>query len=86
MTFIAAFAYLLAPDNSHNANQMHLSIHSRPPGFSTQILILPNSNFQQGTEEIAIEKLVWKKDKLSLISLEYFNPFFVKELSQFLSN
>jgi len=64
MTFIAAFAYLLAPDNSHNANQMHLSIHSRPPGFSTQILILPNSNFQQGTEEIAIEKLVWKKDKL----------------------
>ncbi len=64
MTFIAAFAYKLAPDSSPNANQMHLSIHSRPPGFSTKILILPNSNFQEGSEEIAIEKLLWKQDKL----------------------
>ena len=64
ITFIAAFAYVLAPDSSPNANQMHLSIHSKPPGFSTQILILPNSNFEKGTEEIAIEQLVWKEDKL----------------------
>ena len=58
ITFIAAFAYVLAPDSSPNANQMHLSIHSKPPGFSTQILILPNSNFEKGTVEIAIEQLV----------------------------
>lgn len=64
ISFIAVFAYVLAPDSTPNANQMHLSIHSKPPGFSTQILILPNSNFKQGTEEIAIEKLVWKQDKL----------------------
>ena len=64
ITFIAAFAYVLAPDSSPNANQMHLSIHSKPPGFSTQILILPNSNFEKGTGEIAIEQLVWKEDKL----------------------
>lgn len=64
ITFIASFAYVLAPDSSPNANQMHLSIHSKPPGFSTQILILPNSNFEKGTEEIAIEQLVWKEDKL----------------------
>jgi len=42
--FIAVFAYAFAPDNSQNANQMHLSIHSKPPGFKTQILTLPSEN------------------------------------------
>jgi len=30
---ISVFAYVIAPDNSQNANQMHLSIHSKKPGF-----------------------------------------------------
>ena len=64
MVFIAIFAYWIAPDSSPNANQMHLSIHSKPPGFSTQILILPNPNADQGTEEIAIDRLFWKQDQL----------------------
>ncbi len=38
---IAIFAYALAPDNSQNANQMHLSIHSKNPGFSVKILTIP---------------------------------------------
>lgn len=38
---IAIFAYALAPDNSQNANQMHLSIHSKNPGFSVQMLTIP---------------------------------------------
>lgn len=38
----AALCYLLAPDNSSNANQMHLEIHSKSPGFSTLILKLPS--------------------------------------------
>ncbi|WP_445725554.1 ABC transporter permease [Flavobacterium sp.] len=40
--FIAVFAYLLAPDNSSNANQMHLEIHSKKPGFEVLMLTLPN--------------------------------------------
>ncbi len=40
--FIAIFAYILAPDHSQNANQMHLSIHSKPPGFSTTMLTIPS--------------------------------------------
>jgi len=40
--FIAIFAYLLAPDNSRNANQMHLSIHSKPPGFEVTMLTVPS--------------------------------------------
>jgi peptide/nickel transport system permease protein len=37
-TLVAIFAYALAPDNSQNANQMHLSVHSKQPGFEVQML------------------------------------------------
>jgi peptide/nickel transport system permease protein len=39
---MALFAYLIAPDDSQNANQMHLSIHSQRPGFEVQMLCLPS--------------------------------------------
>ena len=42
--FIAVFAYLFAPDNSSNANQMHLEIHSKRPGFTVQMLTIPTQN------------------------------------------
>jgi peptide/nickel transport system permease protein len=35
-------AYVIAPDNSQNANEMHLSIHSQRPGFEVQILTIPS--------------------------------------------
>ena len=35
---ISIFAYFLAPDNSPNANNMNLSIHSQRPGFTVDIL------------------------------------------------
>ena len=38
---ISLFAYVLAPDNLENANQMHLSIHSKPPGFKVDLLSIP---------------------------------------------
>jgi peptide/nickel transport system permease protein len=41
MIFLSIFAYILAPDDSVNANQMHLAIHSKPPGFSVQMLSIP---------------------------------------------
>jgi len=40
--FIAVFAYVFAPDNSSNANQMHLEIHSKKPGFEVLMLSLPS--------------------------------------------
>ena len=36
--FVAVFAYLIAPDNSPNANTMHLEIHTKEPFFKTKIL------------------------------------------------
>lgn len=40
---ISIFAYLIAPDNSQFANQMHLSIHSKKPGFSVDMLTIPQT-------------------------------------------
>lgn len=40
---ISVFAYAFAPDNSQHANQMHLAIHSKKPGFKVNMLILPSS-------------------------------------------
>lgn len=36
--FLALFAYLIAPDSTANANTMHVTIQTKPPGFSTHIL------------------------------------------------
>ncbi|RDK89090.1 peptide/nickel transport system permease protein [Marinirhabdus gelatinilytica] len=42
-TLVAIFAYALTPDDSENANQMHLSIHSKQPGFSVTMLTIPSA-------------------------------------------
>ena len=47
--FVAVFAYTLAPDNTKNANQMHLEIHSKPPGFSVLMLEVPTKNAKSQT-------------------------------------
>lgn len=44
---VAVFAYGLAPDDSRNANQMHVSIHSKAPGFKVQILTVPSDFVQE---------------------------------------
>ncbi len=41
---IAIFAYVFAPDNSKFANQMHLAIHSKSPGFEVEMLTIPSKN------------------------------------------
>nr|WP_321540047.1 hypothetical protein [Flavobacterium piscinae] len=49
MIFLALFAYVFAPDNSENANQMHLAIHSKSPGFQVQILAVPSEKMAPKT-------------------------------------
>lgn len=43
---IAIFAYVIAPDSTKYANQMHISIHSQPPGFTVNMLELPSGNVE----------------------------------------
>lgn len=38
---VAIFCYVISPDNSSNANQMHLEIHSQSPGYKTTVLEIP---------------------------------------------
>ena len=45
--FIASFCYLLSPDNTSNANQMSLEIHSKNPGFTVQMLTIPAEEKKQ---------------------------------------
>jgi len=57
---VAVFAYQLAPDNSANANQMHLEIHTKHPGFKVLMLKLPlNNESKQGT----LNKFFFGSDK-----------------------
>lgn len=46
---VAIFAYVIAPDNSQNANQMHLSIHSKSPGFTVKMLTIPSKKESKNT-------------------------------------
>ncbi|MDO5979817.1 ABC transporter permease [Flavivirga spongiicola] len=39
---VSVFAYVFAPDDSQFANQMHLSIHSKKPGFKVEMLTIPS--------------------------------------------
>ncbi|MDT7832306.1 ABC transporter permease [Flavobacteriaceae bacterium S356] len=41
---VAIFGYVFAPDNSNSANQMHLEIHSKKPGFSVLMLTIPSKD------------------------------------------
>ncbi|KXN98887.1 peptide transporter [Aequorivita aquimaris] len=75
---VAIFAYALAPDNSENANQMHLSIHSKNPGFSVQMLRIPAAVEKQNPlsvfffgkknadTEIPVSKYVLKKNSIEI--------------------
>ena len=76
LIFVSLFAYVFAPDHSQNANQMHLSIHSKSPGFEVQMLSIPlqekESNklsyyffgFPNTTTEIPVIKYEVKGNKL----------------------
>ena len=44
---ISLFSYIFIPDSSRFSNQMHLQINSKPPGFKSSFIIVPNSNSNQ---------------------------------------
>ncbi|MBE7684564.1 ABC transporter permease subunit [Tenacibaculum piscium] len=44
---MAVFCYVIAPDNSNSANQIHLEIHSKPPFFSVLMLQIPSKSTEK---------------------------------------
>jgi len=61
--FVAIFAYVLAPDNSSNANQMHLEIHSKKPGFEVLMLTLPSHEI---TSQTFFDKLLFGRKNVAI--------------------
>lgn len=59
---VAVFAYAFAPDDSKNANQMHLSIHSKPPGFKVDMLTIPT---QDKSDQSILSELIFGKSNSS---------------------
>ncbi len=57
--FVALFCYALAPDNSNSANQMHIEIHSKTPGFSTKLIKIPSQ--EKSFSSSWISTLFWGK-------------------------
>lgn len=47
--FMAVFAYLLMPDNSPNANTMHLALAGKKPGFTVETMHIPIKAAYDGT-------------------------------------
>ncbi|TDS62058.1 ABC transporter permease [Myroides indicus] len=43
MSLISIFAYFIIPDNSRNANTGDLSLRSHPPGFTVDMIVIPQS-------------------------------------------
>ena len=88
--FIALFGYVLAPDNSKNANQMHLSIHSKSPGFEVDMFVIPNKvenqslidRFLNGNKnpDTEIPVIDWTMHNDTLYYREY-DQFEIKKMS-----
>ncbi|TYA92340.1 ABC transporter permease [Seonamhaeicola marinus] len=68
---VSIFAYLIAPDSSRHANQMHLSIHSKSPGFKVNMLTIP-SEFNQ--EQSVLNKwFLGKKNSDTEVPISEYN-------------
>ncbi len=69
--FVSVFAYVLAPDGSQYANQMHLSIHSQKPGFSVSLLSIPSQ--QDGNQSFLDKIFFGKKNASTEIPISSYN-------------
>lgn len=85
VAFLSIFAYFFIPDKSTNANQMHLSIHSKSPGFKVDLLLIEN-NIKY--DQTIFEKLFFgNKNSPTEIALQNYNlvkrTFYYNEYGDF---
>lgn len=91
VVLVSIFAYVLAPDASKNANQMHLNMQAMSPGFEVSMLILPIdevpekkwiyyfSGFPTTTTVFPILDFTIKEDRLVVIPFNKENDLQVLE-------
>jgi len=68
--FISLFAYVIAPDNTKNANSMNLSIHSKKPGFETLIVNLKGNEKQKVSFESIFFGYTGQTNQIPIIKYE----------------
>lgn len=61
ITLIAILAYVLSPDSTPNANNQHLELATRSPGFKTKFFLLPQS--QNINKTSTISAMAYGSDK-----------------------
>lgn len=68
---LSVFGYFVAPDNSSNANHMHLEIHSKKPGFEVLMLTIPKIETQNNSFVNTL--LFGKTNTLTEIPIQSYN-------------
>lgn len=68
---LSVLAYVIAPDNTKNANQMHLSIHSKSPGFKVKLLTIPSKTNSKETKITSL--FVGKENNATEIPITSYN-------------
>tara|TARA_B100001094_G_scaffold47745_1_gene43067 strand:+ start:4782 stop:5852 length:1071 start_codon:yes stop_codon:yes gene_type:complete len=68
---ISVFSYFIIPDDSQYSNQMHLPIHSMPPGFKATILEIPD--FKNKKESYLSNKFFGNKNPNKEILVKNYN-------------
>ena len=78
LVLISIFAYVLSPDKTQNANWGDLSIHSKSPGFTVKMLIVPSEGTESKVSDyfvgrpIAEQKIPILKYSTTTDSLTYY--------------
>ncbi len=68
ISIIALLAYVLAPDNSPNANTMILELSAKPAGFKTKVLALPITN------RVKVNTSLWQQFLFGKVSENKYVP------------
>jgi peptide/nickel transport system permease protein len=63
VTLVAFLGYLIIPDSSPWANNQHLEISSKKPGFKAKFFLLPKSS--SGSKSNIVDRLIWGKPNLN---------------------
>ncbi len=74
---ISIFAYLIAPDNTPDSNNMIVELSAKPPGFNTQLFLLPKPQKQARAGKIS----QWFKGSPSDYQLVPVNGYYFRDTS-----
>src|SRR5690554_1031230 len=79
---MAIFAFLIIPDASPNANQMHLELNAKPLGFSKDFIRIPKNHYNQNDSKLE-DWFVGKENPFQEIPI---NDYFIHKKKLFIAH